>query len=71
MQMIYNVCLLAPTASAMLSLLDICYEYGTDSDILFNPTKSVSTVFKPQSYKLYLPTVFFYCSRISGRLLSF
>ena len=32
-----DICLLAPTASAMQSLLDVCYEYGTDNDILFNP----------------------------------
>ena len=25
----------------MQSLLDVCYEYGTDNDILFNPIKSV------------------------------
>ena len=52
-----DICLLAPTASAMQSLLDVCYEYGTDNDILFNPPKSIFTVFKPKGYKLYLPTV--------------
>ena len=31
---------------------------GIDNDILFKPIKSVCTVFKPKSYKLYLPTVF-------------
>ena len=34
-----DICLLAPSASAMQSLLDVCYEYGTDYDILFNPIK--------------------------------
>ena len=29
----------------MQSVLDVCYEYGTDNDILFNLIKSVSTVF--------------------------
>ena len=42
----------------MQTLLDVCYEYGIDNDILFNPIKSVCTVFKPKAYKLYLPTVF-------------
>ena len=46
-----------PTASAMQTLLDVCYEYSIDKDILFNPIKSVCTVFKPKAYKLYLPTV--------------
>ena len=53
-----DICLLAPTASAMQSLLDVCYEYGTGHDIVFNPIKSICTVFKPKGYKLYLPTVF-------------
>ena len=39
-------------------LLDVCYEYGTDNDILFNPIKSVCTVFKPKAYKRFTPTVF-------------
>ena len=43
----------------MQTLLDVYYEHnGIDNDILFNPIKSVCTVFKPKSYKLYLPTVF-------------
>ena len=42
----------------MPSLLSLCYEYGTDTDILFNPIKSICTVFKPKGYKLYLPTAF-------------
>ena len=42
------------------SLLDVCYEYGTDSDndILFNPVKSVYTFFKLKAYKRFTPTVF-------------
>ena len=42
----------------MQSLLDVCYDYGSDNDILFNPIKSVSTIFNPKAYKLYLPPVF-------------
>ena len=42
----------------MQTLLDVCYEYGIDIDILFNPIKSVCTVFKPKAYKLYLQTIF-------------
>ena len=49
------ICLLAPTASAMQSLLDASYEYGTDNNILFNPIKSV---YKLKAYKLYIPIVF-------------
>ena len=53
-----DICLLAPSASAMQSLLDVCYDYGSDNDILFNPIKSVYTIFKPKTYELYLPPVF-------------
>ena len=53
-----DICLLAPTASAMQYLLDVCYDYGIEHNILFNPIRSVCTIFKPNSYKIYLPTVF-------------
>ena len=43
-----DICLLAPTASAMQVVLDVCHEYGTDNDILFNSIKSICTVFKPR-----------------------
>ena len=53
-----DICLLAPTASAMQCLLDVCYDYGIEHDILFNPIKLVCTIYTPNSYKLYLSTVF-------------
>ena len=43
-----DICLLALTASAMQSLLDVCYEYGTDNDIVFILIKFICTVFKPK-----------------------
>ena len=51
-------CMLASTASAMQYLLDVCYDCGIEYNILVNPIKLVCTVFKPNSYKLYFPTVF-------------
>ena len=36
-----DICLLAPTASAMQQLLDICNDYGLANDITFNPLKTV------------------------------
>ena len=54
-----DICLLAPSASAMQSLLDVSYEYGTDNDILFNLIKSVFTVLNPKAYKRFTPTFFF------------
>ena len=32
-----HACMLIPTASAMQSLLNVCYDYGSDNDILFIP----------------------------------
>ena len=52
MQMI--LCLLAPSASAMQSLLDVCCDYRSD-DILFNP---INSVFLNIRHKLYLSPVF-------------
>ena len=34
-------------------MLDICYNYGLDNDVLFNTLKSVCMLFKPRGYKLY------------------
>ena len=54
-----NFCLMAPTATAMQCtyILDICYNYGLDNDVLFNPLKSVCMLFKPKRYKLYRPNI--------------
>ena len=43
------ICLMAPTATAMQNLLDVCHYYGAASDILFNPLKSVCIVYKPKN----------------------
>ena len=53
-----EICLLAQSASAMQTLLDVSYKHGTDNDILFNPIKSVCIVFKPKAYKRFTPTAF-------------
>ena len=53
-----DICLFAHSASAMRSLLDVCYDYGSEYAILFNPIKLVCTIFKPKAYNLYLPPVF-------------
>ena len=52
-----DTCLMAPTATAMQNLLDVCHNYGAASDILFNPLKSVCIVYKPKYYKLFCPSV--------------
>ena len=37
---------------------NISVDYGSYNDILFNPIKSVYTIFKPKAYNLYLSPVF-------------
>ena len=53
----HDICLMAPTATAMQSMLDICYNYGLDNDVLFNPLKLVCMLFKSKGYKLYRPNI--------------
>ena len=43
--------LLAPFPSAIHYLFDMCYEYGTDNGILYNPIKSVCSVSKVKANK--------------------
>ena len=52
-----DICLMAPTATAMQNLLDVCHNYGAANDILLNPLKSVCIVYKPKKYKLFCPSV--------------
>ena len=52
-----DICLLAPSASAMQGLLDVCLLYGTQHDIVFNPQKSMYLVFKRRCFKIDLPAV--------------
>lgn len=53
-----DLCLLAPSAIALQKMINICNLYGTEHDIVFNPVKSVSLVFKPPRYNLYCPPVY-------------
>ncbi len=52
-----DLCLLSPCAIALQTLLDICYEYGVEHDVIYNPLKSVCIVFKPDRFSLNCPFV--------------
>ena len=52
-----DICLMAPTGTAMQNLLDVCHNYGAANDILFNNLKSVCILYKPKYYKLVGPSV--------------
>ena len=51
--MIFSSCHLL----ALQNLLDVCHNYVTTNDILFDPLKSVRIVYKPKYYKLFCPSV--------------
>ena len=53
-----DLCVLAPSPAALQQLLNICYQYGLNNDIMYNPTKSVCVVFKTSKYKLNCPLVY-------------
>ena len=53
-----DLCLLAPSASGLQSLLNTCTEYGLENDIIYNPIKSIALVIKPARFKLKCPDVF-------------
>ena len=49
---------ISPTCKCMQLLLDVCYDYSSDNDILFSAVESVCIMFIPKAYKLSLPPVF-------------
>ena len=42
-----GLCVIAPSPHALQSLLDMCYKYGFENDILYNPNESSCLVVKP------------------------
>ena len=52
-----DICLLAPSAIGLQRLLYVCFDFSIRNDIMFNPIKYVSVIFKSRSNKLYCPTV--------------
>ena len=48
-----DICLLAPSALGLQKLLEVCYGFSQDNDIIFNSLKSVYVVFRPKRYKLF------------------
>ena len=52
-----DMCLVAPSAMGLQTLIDIAYKYGSDFYIGFNPKKSMCMVTKPSKFHLKCPTV--------------
>ena len=43
-----DICLMAPTGTAMQNLLDVCHNYGAANDSIFNHLKTLCIVYKPK-----------------------
>ena len=62
-----DICLLAPNAVGLQSMLKVCFDFGTKNDIKFYPTKSVCIVYNPKkNKKLYCPNV-----RLDSKILEY
>ena len=60
-----DICLLAPSALGLQKLLEMCYGFSQDNDIIFNSLKSVYVVFRPKIYKLFCPPVYLHREKLS------
>ena len=60
-----DICLLAPSALGLQKLLEKCYGFSLDNDIIFNSLKSVYVVFRPKRYKLFCPPVYLHRENLS------
>ena len=49
-----DICLLAPSALGLQKLLEMCYDFSQDNDIIFNSLKSVYVVFRPKIYNYFV-----------------
>ena len=47
-----DLCLLAPIAKGLQCLVNICYKYASDHDIVYNVTKSVCILVKSNKFNL-------------------
>eukprot|EP00914_Ancora_sagittata_P033344 GHVO01067210.1.p1 GENE.GHVO01067210.1~~GHVO01067210.1.p1 ORF type:complete len:383 (-),score=-6.21 GHVO01067210.1:742-1737(-) len=50
-----DICLLAPSSSALQKLINVCSSYGVQHDIIFNSLKSFHLIFKPRNCNYVLP----------------
>ena len=53
-----DICLLAPSTTIGLQrMVDVCFDFSTSNDILFNLIKSVCVVLNIKNNMLYCPNV--------------
>ena len=59
-----DICLLAPSALWLQKLLDMCYDFSQNNDIILNSLKCVYLVFRPKRYKLFCPHVYLHKEKL-------
>ena len=53
-----DICLMSPSPAALQKLINICYDFSVQNNLIFNSSKSFCKVFKPRLYKLSCPTFY-------------
>ena len=48
-----GLCVLVPSAIGLQLMLDVCFNFSTCNDIIFNPVKSVCVAFQHKKSKLF------------------
>ena len=54
----YNICLISLSSSGMQQLLNICQNYATNHQLLYNGAKSFSLCFKNNAIKIKQPSFY-------------
>ena len=62
----HDICLIAPNPSGLYKVLNVCANYGTQCNMLFNPVKTQCPISKPKRFKLFCP-----CVKIGDTALSY
>ena len=60
-----DICLLAPSGLGLQKLLEMCYGFSQDNDIIFNSLKSIMLFLDPKRYKLFCPPVYLHRENLS------
>ncbi len=59
-----DLCLLAMSSKGMQALLQICAEYATEHDLVYNGAKSVCILFRPKGFRSPVADLFLAGNRL-------
>ena len=60
-----DICVIAPSPSGLQGLLNICAKFGLETDVEYNPIKSLCMVFKPRGFKLKCPDIYMNVNKLA------